>query len=101
MYDVTLQSPDRFAFEDLGEALLKALFSAMEGRPAAVHENGELLWEIEADTKGSPCDPYHSAIVHFRRLEEDCDHQIPWKHAYNLALDESAPTPEAPPLEEI
>lgn len=76
MYDVTLQSPDRFEFADLGGALQKALFSAIQGRPATVHQNGELVWEIEVDTRVSPSDRYHPAIVHFRRCDDDP--YVPW-----------------------
>jgi hypothetical protein len=80
MYDVTLQSPDRYEFADPGEALQRALFSAMQGRAATVHREGELVWEIEVDTKVSPSDLFHPAIVHFRLW--DLDSCPPWRYRY-------------------
>jgi hypothetical protein len=69
MYEVVLQSPDRFVTEDQGEALQRAVLSATEGRAATVSHYGGLVWEVEVGTKSNPSDPYHPAIVHYR---EDC-----------------------------
>jgi hypothetical protein len=50
---------------DAGDALSLAIVSAINGREASVHCGGELMWHVEADTKGED-DPHHPAIVHFR-----------------------------------
>ena len=64
MSDVYFHSGKRMGL-DAGDALSLAIVSAIHGREASVHCGGELMWHVEADTKGDENDPHHPAIVHF------------------------------------
>jgi hypothetical protein len=77
MYEVLLQSPDRFPFDKLGEALQKALFSAMEGRPAAIYRNGELVWEFKADGGAGWLNPHRVIVLSREEMPED-----PYRYLY-------------------
>jgi hypothetical protein len=63
--DVYFHSGKRMLL-DAGDALSLAIVSAINGREASVHCEGELIWHVEADTKGDEDDLHHPAIVHFR-----------------------------------
>jgi hypothetical protein len=75
MHEVVLESPDRLACEDLGEALRSALFSALKGRAATVFHRGEAVWEVQVGSS----DPYNGhAIVRFLLKDEPQS----WKDLY-------------------
>lgn len=76
MYEVVFHLPDRFFTAHAGEALQRAIFSAINGRAATIFHKGEPVWEIEVDTKKDPSDDHHPAIVHFRleTITHDADY---------------------------
>ena len=84
MYEVVLESPDRVACEDLGEALQSALFSALKGRAATVFRGDEPVWEVQVGS----ADSYNAhAIVRFLPVDE-----LHWKHMYEWPTAQSDKT---------